>query len=86
MTQNPKSVTNGCKPDRKPPAEDVKFLVGSKTSVGELKGTRHILLSHTVRMYSACSCIIRGRFTSDNYVYNQAERLEYIYIYIYIYI
>ena len=35
MTQNPKSVTNGCKPDRKPPAENVEFLVGSKTSVGE---------------------------------------------------
>jgi hypothetical protein len=37
MTQNPKSVTNGCKPDRKPPAEDVEFLVGSKTSVGGTK-------------------------------------------------
>jgi hypothetical protein len=37
MTQNPKSVTNGCKPDSKPPAEDVEFLVEAKPSSERVK-------------------------------------------------
>ena len=54
MTQNPKSVTNGCKGDRKPPAEDVGFLVGSKTSVTEsVKGTEMIC------------CLMRSRYTAQ---------------------
>ena len=72
MTQNPKSVTNGCKPNRKPPAENEEFLAESRSSVdGSVKNPKGSTLSYGPDGDSVQRQQVNHSGNCGNYMYHQ---------------